>query len=59
MNTDPRLILTIVGLILGFSYCLVKIVGDVRVKRYGLAAWGIVTVVVLIQMAWFVHWFAG
>ncbi len=59
MNTDPSLIITIAGMILGLTYCVVRIVGDIRVKRYAFAAWGIVTGLVLIQMAWLVQWLAG
>ncbi|MBA3667870.1 MAG: hypothetical protein H0W65_09125 [Sphingomonas sp.] len=59
MNTDPSVILTIAGIIIGITYCVVEIVGDIRVKRYAHAAWGIVTGLVLIQMAWIVHWLAG
>jgi hypothetical protein len=32
MNTDPSLIMTNAGMIIGLAYCVIKTVGDIRFR---------------------------
>jgi hypothetical protein len=54
-----ELVLSILGLTLGLTYCVIRVVGDLRAKRHVFVALGTVTALVLLRMAWFVYLLAG
>jgi hypothetical protein len=59
MTPQLELILTAVGIIVGLTYCAVRVVGDLRKRRQLPAALGIVTALVLLHMARLVYLLAG
>jgi hypothetical protein len=46
---DFAVLLTPILALIGLAYCVVRVVEDVRVKRYGFAAWGMVATLALIE----------